>query len=68
LTESHAMNNKTRHALAHAPVLSPRSAPATLAPATTSVLESARRTAPQQMELPFARTGSAFTANKFRTG
>lgn len=60
--------NKSRIGLAHTPVLTPRSAPAALRPATTSVLDSARRSAPLQMELPFARTGGAFMANKFRTG
>lgn len=57
--------NKTRLGLAHTPVLARTPHPVALRPVTSSVLESARRSVPQQLELPFARTGSAFTANRF---
>jgi hypothetical protein len=60
--------NKTRLGLAHTPVLARTPHPVVLRPVTTSVLDSARRSVPQQLELPFARTGGAFMANKFRTG
>lgn len=59
--------NKSRLGLAHTPVLAPRPARVAALP-SAAVLDSPRRSAPQQLELPFARTGSAFIANKFRTG